>query len=86
MHFDKAYSCTKRVRIVKDGEPLHELRIGPLVLALAPECETLLRLKARLIRDSEIQGAELLEVYWHGKEPWIFDRSFTRKEAAHYLS
>lgn len=67
-------------------KPLHVLRIGPLVLALAPECETLFSLKARMIRDSEIQGAELLEVYWQGKEPWIFDCKLTPKEASRFLA
>lgn len=64
---------------------LHELRIGPLVLALAPECETLLEIKAKYIRDREIQAAELLEIYFEGVYPWIFDRSFTPKQAALFL-
>lgn len=64
---------------------LHELRIGPLVLALAPECETLLEIKAKYIRDREIQAAELLEIYFEGVHPWIFDRSFTQKQAALFL-
>lgn len=39
-----------------------------------------------MIRDSEIQGAELLEVYFQGKEPWIFDRKLTKKQAAKFLA
>lgn len=66
-------------------KPLHELRVGPCVFALAPDPDTLLRLKARFIRDSAFLGAELLEVYWEGREPWIFDRKFTVKEAAAFL-
>lgn len=66
--------------------PLSELRIGPLVVAFADDCNELMLIKAQMIVNREIQYPELLEIYFQGREPWIFDCKLTPFEASKIVS
>lgn len=62
---------------------LHELRYGGTVIALAPQCETLYIEKCELVFNRSVRFPELLEIYFEGKDSWIFDEPIlTTKQAS----
>lgn len=64
---------------------LHELRYFQEVVALAPELETLLSVKARYVHDGTFRYPEGLKIYFNGKEEWIFDEEITSRNAVRYF-
>lgn len=61
---------------------LHELRYGGTVIALAPECETLYIEKCELVFHRSVRYPELLNIYFEGKDNWIFDEKVTTTKQA----
>ena len=65
---------------------LHELRYGGVVVALSEELNVLFREKCEMVYNISVQYPELLEIFFEGVTPWIFDCSVTtRKEASRFL-
>lgn len=59
-----------------------ELRYGGVVIAFAPDPETLLREKCEMVLDGSVRYPELLKIYFEGVDEWLFDESITTKKQA----
>lgn len=65
---------------------LSELRYGGVVVALSEEPNVLFREKCEMVYNTSVQYPELLEIFFEGVNPWIFDISITtKKEASRHL-
>lgn len=64
---------------------MHELRYFQEVVALAPDCDTLLSVKAHYVYDGAFRYPEYLKIYFNGKEEWIFDEKITPKNAVRFF-
>lgn len=64
---------------------MHELRYFQEVVALAPDVETLLSVKAHYVHDSVFRYPEYLKIYFNGKEEWIFDEKITSRNAVRFF-
>lgn len=70
---------------IKRSRKLHELRYFQEVVALAPEVETLLSVKAHYVHDGVFRYPEGLKIYFNGKEEWIFDEKITPRDAVRFF-
>lgn len=66
--------------------PLHELRLGLDIIALADDPNTLLDIKADIIAGQKIRFCEGLEIYYDGRTHWVFDVRFTQNTARKWIA
>lgn len=66
---------------------LSELRYYGVVLAFAPDPDTLLEVKAKMTVKREVRYPQGLEIYFEGRFPWLFDVVFLDShQAMNWLS
>lgn len=66
--------------------PLHELRLGLDIIALADDPNTLLDIKADIIANQKIRFCEGLEIFFDGRKRWVFDIPFTQNSARKWIA
>lgn len=72
---------------MKRKNKLSELCYGGVVLALSEDPNVLFLEKCEMVYNTAVQYPELLEIFFEGVNPWIFDIPITtQKEASRHLS